>query len=260
MKVRATLLSAVMALVVALLGAAPAWPATGAGTDTLAAGEQLTSGQSISSALGRFHLRMQADGNVVLRGADSRAVWDSGTSGSGGARLAMQPDGNVVVYSASGRALWHAGTHGNAGSRLVVQYDGNLVVYRPDDSVVWSTGVFSGDTLLVGQHLTGNQVLVAATGGCFLRTQTDGNVVVYVQGGAGLAARWDAGTWGFPGAYLALQRDGNLVLYSAADRPLWATGTLGAGGTRLVVQHDCNVVLYRSDDRAVWSTTFGREA
>lgn len=39
---------------------------------------------------------------------------------------------------------------------------------------------------------------------------------------------WTIGTGTNPGSYLAMQPDGNLVLYSADKQVLWQTGTLGA--------------------------------
>jgi hypothetical protein len=48
---------------------------------------------------------MQGDGNFVLYGDSSTALWDTGTSESG-AYLALQNDHNLVVYSSSHCALW----------------------------------------------------------------------------------------------------------------------------------------------------------
>ena len=40
-------------------------------------------------------------------------------------------------------------------------------------------------------------------------------------------ARWNSRTNGNPGAYLALQTDGNLVVYSTTNKALWNAGTKG---------------------------------
>lgn len=225
-----------------------------AAPDTLNAGRQLTPGQRLSSPLDRFHLLMQSDGNAVLIGPTGRALWSTGTAGAPGARLVMQHDGNVVVYDGDDRPLWASGTQGNPGSRLVMQYDGNLVIYAPDNSPLWFTGVPSGDTMTPGQHLTNNQALVAFGGAYFLRAQTDGNVVLYAQRSHGLQALWHTGTHGNPGAYLVLQRDGNLVVYGTGGRALWASRTQGLAAARLLVQWDGNLVLYRADGKALWAT------
>src|SRR5688500_5472684 len=49
--------------------------------------------------------------------------------------------------------------------------------------------------------------------------QTDGNFVAY---DSNTAAYWHTGTWGNDGAYLAVQDDGRVVLYSAEGAPLWS--------------------------------------
>jgi peptidoglycan/xylan/chitin deacetylase (PgdA/CDA1 family) len=54
---------------------------------------------------------------------------------------------------------------------------------------------------------------------------------------------------------LVMQRDGNLVLYTVADRPLWAAGTRESGGAYAVLQRDGNLVVYSvRGHRALWST------
>ena len=47
--------------------------------------------------------------------------------------------------------------------------------------------------------------------------QTDGNFVVYHNG----TPLWHAGTYNNPGAYLALQNDGNLKIYTTRGTPIW---------------------------------------
>jgi hypothetical protein len=58
--------------------------------------------------------------------------------------------------------------------------------------------------------------------------QSDGNLVIYNTGGE---AKWNSNTAGFPGAYLALQNEGNLVIYQDGIALWdWASGRLGQGG------------------------------
>ena len=79
----------------------------------------------------------------------------------------------------------------------------------------------------------------------YLIVQPDGNLVVYSHG----AALWQAGTAGGcvdQSSRLELGGDGNLVLYGCAGSPLWETGTAGKGGAgaALVMQPDRSLVLY----------------
>lgn len=53
---------------------------------------------------------------------------------------------------------------------------------------------------------------------------------------------------------LRLQSDGNLVVYSAAGRPLWHSATHGTGATRLLLQGDGNAVLYDNGNTPFWAS------
>ena len=54
-----------------------------------------------------------------------------------------------------------------------------------------------------------------------------------------------------------MQRDGNLVLYSAGGQALWASGTRGVAGAWAVMQLDGNFVVYSKTGRAVWASRDG---
>ncbi len=63
--------------------------------------------------------------------------------------------------------------------------------------------------------------------GAYVAMQTDGNFVVYNGG----SAKWSSNTSGFPGSDIVLQDDGNLVVYQGS-RAIWdwGAGLLGGGG------------------------------
>jgi outer membrane protein assembly factor BamB len=84
---------------------------------------------------------------------------------------------------------------------LVLQSDGNLVYYKyATGGVRWHSQTTDGTRAFM---------------------QTDGNFVVYNQA---FVPRWDAKTGGKPGAYLAAQDDGNLVIYGSDGTVLWNIG------------------------------------
>ena len=64
--------------------------------DTMSGGSELARGQSLTSPNGRFELKMQQDGNVVLYDT-TKPIWATNTQHDGAERLAMQDDGNFVV-------------------------------------------------------------------------------------------------------------------------------------------------------------------
>jgi hypothetical protein len=66
----------------------------------------------------------------------------------------------------------------------------------------------------------------------YLAMQTDGNLVLYPQG-TGLGALWATGTDGNAGGYLTVQTDGNVVVYSASGSPVWQSGTNSFRGGEL---------------------------
>ncbi|WP_143235169.1 RICIN domain-containing protein [Paractinoplanes atraurantiacus] len=102
--------------------------------------------------------------------------------------------------------------------------------------------------LVTGAELSEAKFL-HSTFGHTLRLQSDGNVVV----SKGPRAVWATNTT--TGTRFVNQRDGNLVLYTAAGAAIWSSKTYGQGPSTLKLQNDGNLVLYRNDTgAAIWST------
>jgi LysM repeat protein len=104
--------------------------------DTLAEGQKLVKGESLTSSNGAYTLTLQDDGNLVLA-ARGHAIWASETNGEDVVRAEVQSDGNFVLYTAD-KPVWHTDTKGKKNVRLVLQDDRNLVLYSADGSA-WST-------------------------------------------------------------------------------------------------------------------------
>jgi parallel beta-helix repeat protein len=104
----------------------------------LSMNQGLAPGQITRSCDGRFSLKLQADGDLVLRFGTAR-LWSTGTAGQAVAQAIQQNDGNLVLHDWSGNALWSTATGGHNGARLIVQNDGNLVIYD-GAAPVWSSG------------------------------------------------------------------------------------------------------------------------
>lgn len=107
-----------------------------------------------------------------------------------------------------------------------------------------------GTELRVGQSL--------AVPGYQLILQTDGALVLYKVFPSGAKdALWATGG---PGAVrVAMQKEGNLVVYGANNRVFWATDNGGHPGAFAVLQPDGNFVVYQKDGKSVlWdSGTWG---
>jgi outer membrane protein assembly factor BamB len=89
--------------------------------------------------------------------------------------------------------------------------------------------------------VTGKYVLhFTATGNLVLRNEEAGRVI------------WESATSG--AAKLAMQEDGNLVVYAEGDKPLWSSGTFGNPGSVLAVQVDGNLVIYSRERKPLWAS------
>ncbi|WP_170159834.1 glycosyl hydrolase [Frondihabitans australicus] len=106
--------------------------------------------------------------------------------------------------------------------------------------------------LKAGTSMTPGSSLVSSNGKYRLAFQSDGNLVVYTSANKAI---WQSKTAGKHGTRLSLQNDANLVLYRSTPSPVWYTRTSGRGaGSTLTMQSDGNLVLRNSAGRALWFT------
>jgi hypothetical protein len=244
--------------------------------DPLESGERLLPGQSLSA--GRYRLVMQTDGNLVEYGDNAvydqswRVYWQTRTAGNPGAYVVMQTDGNLVVRAADGRPLWNSGTAGYPEARAGLVTTGFFVLYAENIGVPPLPGgarplsVGGGVTydwrLTAGGTMRSPDELQALSQPFELVMQGDGNLVMrtevrregYFYELLGYRPYWQSGTSGHPGAFAVMQRDGNLVVYSAGGQPLWNSETDGNPGARLDMQSDGNLVIYSPTGRVLWQT------
>ena len=100
-----------------------------------------------------------------------------------------------------------------------------------------------------GQRWEAGKYLLHFTGG--------GNLELWNNASRNLL--WQSGTGGREASKLAMQTDGNLVIYDARHKPVWASGTHGNQSAYLALQTDGNVVIYSRENRPLWQTaTHGR--
>jgi PKD repeat protein len=98
------------------------------------------------------------------------------------------------------------------------------------------------------QGLGRGQMVKSCDGRFKFILQTDGNLVLYKN----TQALWSSRTNGKASFGTYMQADGNFVIYTQTGNPLWATGSRG-NGAWLAVQNDGNVVIYRKG-KALWAT------
>lgn len=82
--------------------------------------------------------------------------------------------------------------------------------------------------------------------GATLAMQGDGNLVIYEAGHSGDPSYklWASDTSGNPGAHDVMQSDGNYVILNKDGNPIWASGTAGNPGAHTLMQGDGNLVVY----------------
>ena len=233
-------------------------PPAPTGCGAIAAGQGLSAGESVTSCDGRFDFVMQTDGNLVLYMGPT-ALWSSGTNGTDGEVAIMQGDGNFVVYGSHSDPLWASNTGGHPGSSLAVQDDGNVVVYEPGGHPGWTSGTnlpaapaapTACGVFQAGQGLVAGQSHASCDGRFELAMQTDGNLVLY----EGAQALWATATNGKLGYSMVMQGDGNFVVYDTHSEPLWWSGTSGHSGSYLAEQTDGNLVVYEPGGHPGWAS------
>jgi hypothetical protein len=105
----------------------------------------------------------------------------------------------------------------------------------------WSYGIIDRDaSISPAQTLAPGRSI--ASGPYRLTMRTNGAAVEDVSVNGSRYPVWSSGTQA-PGARLALQRDGNLVVRSKAGRALWSSRTHGTPAGKLTLQRDGNLVL-----------------
>ncbi len=115
------------------------------GNNQLKVGQRLNGSQELSSSNGRFRLKMQSDGNLVIYDGPG-AIWATGTWNlpvdRKPTRAEMQPDGNLVLYNNTNQAAWASGSWGSGRTNPYVemQDDGNLVIYHNGRTPLWASG------------------------------------------------------------------------------------------------------------------------
>jgi hypothetical protein len=141
-------------------------------------------------------------GNPSSIRQETLSLVDSSRSLASSPSVPRCPQNNITIRPNSSNLEFRRGTEWNPcpNYKFIFQNDGNLVLYS-QNSPIWATGTNSRADLFV--------------------VQADGNVVLY---GGGRAV-WSTNTHGNPSAFLAIQSDGNLVVYDRNGNALWSSGT-----------------------------------
>jgi hypothetical protein len=111
-----------------------------------------------------------------------------------------------------------------------------------------------GNTLNANLTMGSGDNLLTNNGYYSLAMQSDGNLVLYYLGGGGATPKWSTGAAGTY-AYVAMQNDGNLALYHSNNTWSWTSGTGGRpvdSRFKLVLQENGELDIYDPSNNIIW--------
>ena len=219
-------------------------------------GDSLAPGESLRNPRTGWTASMQGDGNVVVRDASGAPRWWTGTS-EAGSQLQLRSDGNLVVRAPDGSWSWQSGVGASGFERLELGDDGQLRVRSGSwvgsrrlngERTVWPVPA-RRDRIGRNQSLHAGEQLRSTNGRYTVAMQFDGNLVLWDNG----RRRWDSRTRdGSAEARVALGGDGNLVIYSTNGRVLKNFALAGRGGHVLAIGNDGVLKVLDRTGRDVW--------
>jgi hypothetical protein len=154
--------------------------------NSLLAGQELKTGEQLTSKNGVYYLRMQSDGNLCLKKtANDGFVWCSMAHGFQGGLLKMQSDGNLAVYNGSKQMKWSSKTlpsddqrfnnTANKPVKAVLENDGTLKLYNASGDAVWSN---KKGTLISNKKNSNSRAYLSST------SKTNLDALLNANGGA----------------------------------------------------------------------------
>ena len=115
--------------------------------------------------------------------------------------------------------------------------------------------ISSGHIVQSGRILKSEQISIPSRNGEYeLVQQTDGNLVLYKQGGI---PQWATNTGGLGVNDVIMQRDGNLVQRDAQREINWQSNTSGNPGAYLAVEDNGVVAIHSTNGSVLWASIPG---
>lgn len=256
----------------AVSNAAPQFDVQLCAVDHIESPTTLAPGGCIVSPSKTFVFVMQDSGALELHKMDadklSAQVWSSSSKGKtpNAATASFQEDGNLVIYD-GGKPIWDSHSPGKLGHYILLVTDkGNAMVKTDAGKTAWSAQF---DAQVCSASLDSPAQL--AMEGCIVSPSRNYVMIVEKAGelqvaqlsanGSRRAKIWSSGErLGIGGGdpFLALQTDGNLVLYKKG-KPIWNSKSNSAapGAYHLNLSDDGDLKLQRADGAVIWSSKTG---
>jgi len=206
--------------------------------ENLGPNELLYRGQYLCAAGYRFGMENGSGTLHIQRISRSdlnawETVWEADQGGTAGHFVKLQGDGNMLVKTQDNSILWRTHTSGNDNAKLTLFNSGGLRITPSDNAsnVLWEADN-DPDWVCVGQSLRPEEKLLNGQYIC----KSD-HTLGLVKGRLITESFYDGSTWyqtfesdlinGGLGHELVMQGDGNLVIYSNNGEPLWSSRTNG---------------------------------
>ncbi|WP_331729911.1 hypothetical protein OHV05_35200 (plasmid) [Kitasatospora sp. NBC_00070] len=189
-------------------------------------------------------LKMQGDGNLVLKDGTGQQIWASNTWDNPNAKAVMD-NGQFKILNAAGTTVWHAANTTNTGGRLQITSDGLLrTVNSAGGNAKWSTG-FTITTGTSQVALESGQVVAGVNRQTSM--QGDGNLVTYDNA---FNVIFTTNTWGNNGA-AAYLTNGSLEIHSIWNGPtLWTSNSFTTTPS-LTFAGDGNIIIRNTTNNSV---------
>jgi len=178
-----------------------------------------TYGLTVTNGTGSNNYAAGTTVNITANAAPSGKAFDKWTINSG----------NPTIANVS-----------NATTTLTMPANAAQITATYKDVTITTTNSLSS-----GQQLNLNQYIESSNKNYRFYLQGDGNLVFRNMQTS--VAIWSSATNGKNGVRLNMQSDGNLVLYTAANKAVWASGTTASGITpKLVINDNGTLQLYHN--------------
>lgn len=161
--------TAVLTAFILFLAPMAVYAGNGLMQDTLAQNEKLRVSEELRSTNGKYTLRMQDDGNLVVYDDRGKGLWSSDTVGSGAVECVLQGDGNLLLKDRNGRVVWATNTDGYPNARLIMEDDGHVVLYKEGGVAFWSNGKINMGIKPDAPHADSAEDLEAGKAAIFMR-------------------------------------------------------------------------------------------
>ena len=194
-------------------GAGDAWINGGAGDDQIVggAGHDVLIGDvgndSITAGTGGTYLAGGTGNDTLIGGAANDVL----VGGAGLDRMFGNNGDDTFIVDPDGGATWDY-MDGGAGSDAV-----SFERLTSGVSIDMRANLPSNPSPTLAGTLQAGQSVYSPDGHYLLAYQADGNLVLYIAGGASI---WASNTNGTSAGRVVMQSDGNLVIYNAANQPV----------------------------------------